>query len=172
MLVFADIDGVLNARRPKWDSRIERRHVRTETGEYNVTWSPALVTELRQLDHHPRVRLVWLTSWGPEVAPLEDLWGYLPRWPRAIPELLPTGEVPAAKHAVIDRVAAAGRSYVWCDDELAGDVDDVTEFGGLRLEIRPKSRHGLEPVHIERIWGFIAKVVAGEDRRALRDTAG
>lgn len=153
-VVLLDVDGVLNARDNRWGEAPARRHVRLSTGEeYRISWAPDLVKAIRGLASDPRIDLVWLTSWGPEVDILESLWG-LPELTRGIPERLRTWEVPDVKLAYARRVASSGRPWVWCDDEVAEPIDGP----GPHLAIRPSRRHGLTPGHIDAIRGFLAEV--------------
>lgn len=142
-----DVDGVLNAPRPRWNSRVERQHVRTSVGEYKVAWSPALIDWLRDLPSLVPVDIWWLTSWGPEVGKLETLWK-LPPLGRGIETLLPTAAAAAAKHAFMTEVDATGRPWVWCDDEEAEPI-------GGNLAIRPDPRCGLTPAHADQIETFL-----------------
>lgn len=158
LVVALDFDGVVNCDRPKWPDKPRKKHVRTSVGEYLITWSPSLRDELKALAQHPHVQIVWLTSWGPEIGAVEDLLG-LPVFPRGIDTLLSSATVPAVKHAAIAEIAATGRPYIWCDDEEAGDTGEATEFGP-RLEIRPKSKHGLTPDDLERMWDFVHSTIA------------
>ncbi|MCD0445858.1 hypothetical protein LO763_19805 [Glycomyces sp. A-F 0318] len=149
VIVALDFDGVVNAARPKWPERPRKKHVRTSVGEFLIVWAPSLRDHIKAL----AVQLVWLTSWGPEIHVVEDLLG-LPRLPHAINTLLPSADVPAVQHAAIAEIAATGRPWIWCDDNEAENSSGPTEHGP-HLEIRPKSKHGLTPDDIERIWDFI-----------------
>lgn len=167
VVVAVDFDGVVNADRPSWPDKPRRKHVRTSAGEFRITWSPSLRNELKSLSQHPAVQVVWLTSWGPEIGAVEDAMG-LPVFPRGITKLLPSAQVPALKSAAIAEIAASGRPYIWCDDTEAGDTDEPGEFGP-RLEIRPKTKHGLTPADVERIWAFVTDVTSRSHLRASQE---
>ncbi|MCD0445854.1 hypothetical protein LO763_19785 [Glycomyces sp. A-F 0318] len=77
----------------------------------------------------------------------------LPRRPRAIDTVLPHDDVPGAKRAALERIARSRRPFVWCDDREAADVDVVG--AGAHLVIRPQSRQGLTPAHVEQVWAFV-----------------
>lgn len=164
VLVVLDFDGVVNAPRPPWPERPRRKHVRTSVGEFLIVWAPSLRDHLKALAAHPRVQLLWLTSWGPEIPVVEDLLG-LPRLPRAIDTLLPSTDVPAVKHAAIAEIAGTGRPWVWCDDEEADPTNEPTE-DCPSLVIQPRPKHGLTPADIERIWDFVDDPYAQTGRAA------
>lgn len=154
VIVVMDFHGTVSAPDPQWPEPTQCRNVRTSFGTFKVTWARGLRDELHRLSFDPRVQLVWSTSWGPDITRIEDLFG-LPRQPRAIDTVLPHAEVRSAKRAVIDRVAAAGVPFVWCDDREAVELADVES-----LTIRPHSRHGLTPADFERIKQFVSTAAA------------
>ncbi|MCD0445794.1 hypothetical protein LO763_19485 [Glycomyces sp. A-F 0318] len=153
-LLIMDVDGVLNAPRPRWNSRVERQHVRTSVGEFKIAWSPALIDWLRELPKAFDVDLWWLTSWGPEVDKLETLW-QLPRQhaSRGIGTVLPSAQVAQAKHGFVAEVIASGRPWVWCDDEEAIAFDEP----GIapHVAIQPNPKLGLTPDDANRIEAFL-----------------
>lgn len=161
IFVALDFHGTVSAPAPRWPQPKRSQAVRTSFGEFTVTWAPGLREQLKHLAYHPRVQLVWVTSWGSDIALAEDVLG-LPRLPYAIDRVLPREEVPAAKRAAIDRIAATGRPWVWCDDREATDVG--TAGAGPHLAIRPRSRHGLTPAHLEQVWAFVNAAVASGHR--------
>lgn len=158
IVLALDFDGVVNASRPRWSDKPRRKWVQNSEGEFLVSWSPELCRELRALSKHPRVQVVWLTSWGSEIGTAEDALS-LPVFPRGIGTVLPRKDVLAIKHAAIAEIAATGRPYIWCDDELARDANEPGGTGP-RLEIRPNAKHGLTPADMERIWAFVRDTIA------------
>ncbi len=155
VILVLDFHGTVSAPDPQWPGECRRRDVQTSFGTFPVVWASGLRDELHRLSEDARVQLVWSTSWGPEITRIEDLFG-LPRQPRAIDNVLPHEEVPAAKRAVIDRVASTGIPFVWCDDREA--VEGAS--AGTSLTIRPRSRHGLTLADFERIKQFVSTAAA------------
>ena len=82
-----DVDGVINANRPRWHAAPTTRRVAGGGREWVVRWAPALVQRIRQLVMGGVVDVCWCSTWCGDTGHLESALGLptLPPAPRAAP---------------------------------------------------------------------------------------
>ncbi|MEU0553315.1 hypothetical protein [Dactylosporangium sp. NPDC006015] len=150
---LVDVDGVINTRRPLWGPDLRRGVARADGVDWPIRWAPALITRMRRLYDAGLVELRWCSTWCPDAAELERLFG-LPPLGRALTraELAASLSTDALKFAAARRVLAAGRRLVWTDD-TAVPATTLTA-GGRALLIRPHPRRGLRPSDLTAIETF------------------
>lgn len=153
-----DIDDVVNARAPQWNSK--PRKVRAMCGgrEFLVRWAQPLVDRLNELDRSGLVNGLYCSTWNSYIQNLVGPMG-LPSWPVAF-------ETHALHHRAISslkqRTAAAlhnsGRRFIWADDTEVPytwePMRAVMEKDGRALLIRPKADIGLTPADMDAIDQF------------------
>lgn len=155
-----DFDGVINARRPPWDSPLGRRHIYSAaTGEtYKAKWALDLVRVIRSI-RMMGVDVRWCSSWCMDTEALEAALS-MPKLPIALTDRpLPTStvELSRLKLAAAEDVATSGKRLIWTDDEAvptSGPEYDRLTANGRGLLIRPDARRGLTPDHLGDIFTF------------------
>lgn len=155
-LILMDVDGVLNPTRrpgPQW----ERHQVTNRVGTFDLWLNPSQGPTLLEMAKEVGGELVWATMWEddanthlspllglPElpVIDMTDAWGF-----SNVPMV--HSKTPCVAKYLAEQ--AAGRPFVWFDDELSKhdrlwlkDQDDVGDF---RL-IQVGWRSGLSVKHI------------------------
>lgn len=144
-----DVDGVINARRHAWPSRIARTTLAVDGESYPLAWSPALVDRVRAHAVGGQVQIVWATSWCPHADRLEELWD-LPPLARAWGVAHGTDdELEVAKRNAFAAAADTGR-VIWTDDEHAPNTRTDAILG-----IRPHPKGGLGPADLDDIEAFL-----------------
>jgi hypothetical protein len=152
-----DVDGVLNVNRPGWHAVPRRGLAYAQGMGWPMRWAPKLLDRIRSAHTSGLLEVRWCTTWCPYAGQLEQLFG-LPELARALAgEPIPGGPVSdAMKLAAAYDVLEAGRDLVWTDDtaipEYGPDRDALERLGALL--IRPSSRRGLQPIHIDEIEAF------------------
>jgi hypothetical protein len=160
-----DIDGVLNIRKSAWHAAPRRITLYTDTTEWIIRWAPQLVVRIAALAARRAVEVQWCSTWcvyPVQLRRLEVLTG-LPRFASALPSRLDR-PVPLAKLEAAQRVLAEGRRLIWTDDDEVPAPDREPTLhaeltaGGRGLLIRPDSRSGLTPEHLDQIEAFIGDI--------------
>jgi hypothetical protein len=163
-----DFDGVINATRPGWGRAPFTRGVYAPAlhTRFVVRWSPALVDRIRAIIHAGDVDVLWATSWIPDTDRLERALG-LPHLRSAWDDHADQGVDPAAfdhKWDAAEAVIRTGRPLIWTDDTVAPDVvakpgyiSSLLAAGQHALIIRPDTRRGLQPAHLDQIERFIGR---------------
>lgn len=161
-----DVDGVINCTRPGWHAAPFHKTVWSNTAdrEFRIRWAPALIQRIRALHRSGLVEIRWCTTWCGDTSGLEHVFG--------LPALTSAFEVPAGRYvgdvklAAARQVLADGRRLIWADDDevpTSGDLYDELTRDDRSLLVRPDSRTGLLPEHMDAIETFAA---AGEELAA------
>jgi hypothetical protein len=164
-LIFLDVDGCLNRQPvlPRKDR--EWVSVRPLSG-YWVDVDHAVVGTLDALLKEFHVEFNWLTTWGRDVAYLEDLFRGKLRGGFVVAER-PEGRFVAMDwkmNAVLAHLAnRGGAPYIWVDDEAISSAKlSNSDFAGgrgiggePRLLIEPARDTGLTHEHISCIQAFL-----------------
>lgn len=164
-----DVDGVLNAADPGWDSPAQGGVAVAYGTAFRLRWAPDLVARIVRLHRTGSVEVRWATTWVDEIAQVEQLLR-LPRFPTAFTGLgaAPSVKAPALKWAAaLEVVEEERRPLVWTDD----DTITIWEAGVRRLAatglpvmlVVPDPRTGLQPEHLAAIEGFLADPWAAVD---------
>ncbi|MBB2925524.1 HAD domain-containing protein [Cellulomonas cellasea] len=160
-----DVDGVLNARsRPGWSAAPAQRYAHANGLRFKLRWSPALLTEVRNLIGTDTVEIRWATSWVPHIDQVARAMA-LPDLPLAftLPSNLAaaTDELheatEAAKRAAALDTVESGRRLLWTDDDAiwpSGPEREHLEAAGALL-IAPDERHGLQPEDVAAIRAWL-----------------
>jgi hypothetical protein len=165
-VLLLDVDGVLNAVRPRQPEGWRRG---TFSG-YVLTWDPTVTARLRGLHESGRVELQWLTTWTDRADELLAEPMGLPRGLRThgregvlsmgfLGRLsgLPGWWKLAAARAVAE--AEPGRRIVWIDDDLAEQAADTSEWlaGNAQvLVVAPDLVAGLTHAELDRVEAWLA----------------
>ena len=168
-VLLLDVDGVVNAVRPRWSALPRQATASTNGQTYRLCWAPDLLDRLRSWHLDGRVELRWATTWCPDADQLERLWN-LPSLPRALsdddvgsPDRIFLGKLNAAL-AVVEEER---RALVWVDD------DAIPAFGPYRdrldnapsgaLLVTPRPFRGITSEEADLIETFL------DDHRAFLD---
>ena len=156
-----DVDGVLNAGRPGWDTPPHQGSARHGDREFRMRWAPSLIVALARLHHDRRVEFRWATTWVDEISGIENLMR-LPVFPVAFSGLpsSPQTKTPGLKtEAALNVVEQERRPLIWTDD------DAIPTHGALRerldrsgqpmLLIAPDPHQGLQPADLASVQGFL-----------------
>ena len=157
MVWLLDVDGVLNTRRPGWDSPPHRGFAYSEGRPFLMRWAPALMRRIRAIHDGGRVLIRWCTTWCPESEQIEHLFG-LPHFERVWTEQINGLVAGLAKLDAAYAVLAQGNRLVWTDDQevpTEGMLHDELTADGRSLLIAPSSNRGLQPEHLDRIERFV-----------------
>lgn len=154
MLIFLDIDGVLNAlgRRQVidhvWPDNFDT-HVTNSSGTFQLTLSKQLAKRLTDLP----ATILWTTTWESEAFLVGDRVGIHADWL----ELGPGWKLAA----VADQLRKTPVPYVWLDDTDADPWNESLirgEFPELpALIIPPKATYGVTPGEMEEVERFVNK---------------
>lgn len=151
-----DVDGVINVNKPAWHAAPHTSHARDNGTEWRIRWAPQLIARIRALHRSGLADVRWCTTWCSQADQLERIF-HLPPLGRAF-EGEPRGiHCSAAKLKAARAVVAEGRALIWTDDDevpTSGPVFDELTAGGRALLIRPDSRGGLRPEHMDEIEAF------------------
>lgn len=131
-----DIDGVVNADRPRWAKATSARVTAHDGVTYTIRWAPELVGGIRDLVARHGIDLLLCSTWCDDADLICGVLG-LPMRP-AFTGL--TGKYSAdAKHAAARAALDAGGHLVWADDR------EIPEGWShpRALPVRPKSWGGL-----------------------------
>jgi hypothetical protein len=150
VILFLDIDGVLNALSSRHGFKDGRRRV---VDGFELNLSRRLGQRLRDLDAEVR----WLTTWGDRANAVGALIG-LPHYTVAA---RPHGGASSAGSWKLDAVRShtvrEPRPFVWVDDEAIDEqaAEWVTSCGVRSLLVRPRPNRGLAPADLDEIERFI-----------------
>lgn len=155
--LYLDVDGVINASQAMGWGKLKKGPARSGGMTWRITWAPAMIEELRQLD----VELVWTTTWRDDalksIAPLIG-WG---EHGRVLHPIAPPGNQPSIYWKVVSVAQDQRESktpFIWIDDELT-DLEPH-EFVGLTprptaLLLSPNPLTGISPRHISKIKNWL-----------------
>jgi hypothetical protein len=158
-----DIDGVVNGTRTGWHAAPRSVTLFGDGTDFRIRYAPQLAGRIGALARAGLVEVRWCSTWcivPDQLRRLEHLLG-LPEFAPALPADMGF-DVSDRKRDAARAVIAAGRRLIWTDDEevpagrnLAEDLlhDELTA-GGRALLIRPESRRGLRPEHLNEIEAF------------------
>jgi hypothetical protein len=165
-IIFLDVDGCLNRQPIHPRKNREWVSVRPLSG-YWVDIDHAVVGTLDALLKEFRVEFNWLTTWGRDVAYLEDLFRGKLRG-GFVAAARPVGKFVAMDwklNAVLAHLAnrGGGAPYIWVDDEAISSANlSNSDFeagrgvgGELRLLIEPVRDTGLTHEHIANMRVFL-----------------
>lgn len=153
-LILLDVDGVLNPfhrPEPQW----QPHRLATNLGTYSVLLNPGHGPELLGLAERCGAELVWATMWEHEANRLISPLLGLPQLPVVeMTEKNGYGGGPFWVHTKTPPVVkfAAGRPFVWFDDELGRHdtrwLKDHPDVAGFRL-IHVEGMRGLTDKHVQ-----------------------
>ncbi len=162
-----DVDGVINIDRSAWHAAPRRATLYADAADWVLRWAPACAEAITGLHRRGLVEVRWCSTWCIAPDQLRRLEGLmrLPEFASALPADMGLN-VDAHKTAAAERILAEGRRLVWTDDEVVPDPDREPQFyaeltaGGRALLIRPTSRRGLTPAHLDEITAFCTRAAA------------
>lgn len=157
-----DVDGVINGSgRTGWHAAPHTARVTVGHGdecrEFRLRWAPQLINAIHRIHTAGTARIVWCTTWCPEVDILERLWG-LTGLPRAWTDHLYGYKATEAKRAAARQVIADGGRLIWTDDDAfpaRGWPERELLADGRALLIKPHENRGLRPHHLDLITSFV-----------------
>ena len=157
-----DVDGVLNALHPGWDSPAQQGVAVAYGTAFRLRWAPALVDRIARLHRSGSVEVRWATTWVDEIDQVERLLR-LPRFPTAFTGLGAAPSVQATGRkwaAALEVVEEERRPLLWTDDDaIPAWEDGVQRLGATGLPVMlvaPDPRTGLQPEHLAAIEAFLA----------------
>ena len=108
--------------------------------------------------------VVWSSAWGETLLPVVAMPLGLDHWPvLSIPVASDdsprdtSGPLGLTAQAIADHVAQDRRPFAWCDNFLTRDShpqSTLRTLGLPHLFVRPSSRRGLTPEHVEKLLAF------------------
>lgn len=152
-----DVDGVLNARQPGWGGapREGMAFASSIRRGFTIRFAPPLIQRIRDLHHTGLVEIRWCTTWCGDTAEIERVLS-LPKFTSCWPDAARfVGEL---KLTAAQKVLADGDRLVWTDDDevpVSGPLYEELSAGGRSLLIRPDTRRGLQPEHMDAIEAFV-----------------
>jgi hypothetical protein len=163
-----DLDGVISpvpsqTQKARIRENGPPRGFRTWPGAiYDMYVDDRLLDWAEQLDHAYDV--VWSSAWGETLRPVVATPLGLDHWPiLSIPRASDdspqdtSGPLGLKAQAIAEHLAQDPRPFAWCDDFLTRDShpqSTLRTLGLPHLFIRPGSRTGLTPKHIEKLLEF------------------
>ncbi len=163
---FFDIDGVINALRPRDGLRATR--ARTAGELWPIHWSPDVVEVVNTCHRSGLAEVRWLTTWEQDA--------HLSLAPAVGLDHFVSFDIPhgTATHGwwkadvVDDVISTERRPFVWADDELAAeDVTDVVDRLGVdHLLVSPDPERGLTSSDLATIVDFLTAAPTTPCRRA------
>ncbi|GGK29056.1 hypothetical protein GCM10010124_22290 [Pilimelia terevasa] len=154
-----DVDGVINARKPRWSAAPHHGTAHAAGFPYPMRWAPALLDRIRDLHTAGGAQVVWCSTWCAFSNQVERLFR-LPPLERAFADQVHGEHADRLKVEAARRVLARGRRLIWTDDEVVPLADSPLHAEltgtGRALLIRPESRAGLNPEHMDTIEAFTA----------------
>lgn len=163
-----DLDGVVSpvpsqARKARVRATGPPKGFRTWPGAiYDMYVDERLLDWAVQLDR--AFDVVWSSAWGETLLPVVATPLGLDHWPvLSIPlasddsQQDTSGPLGLKAQAIADHLAQDPRPFAWCDDFLTRDSHPPSTLRTLGLPylfIRPGSRTGLRPEHIEKLLEF------------------
>lgn len=174
--LFLDLDGVVSpvpsqAKKARIRSTGPPRGFRTWPGAiYDMYVDERLLDWTQQLDRAYDV--VWASTWGDMLLPVVAKPLGLDHWPVLGISLADDegtgGPLRHKAQAIADRLAEDPRPFAWCDDFLT--LQSATKaLATIRLPhlfVRPGSRTGLTPVHVERLLEFARQQMPAQPVKA------
>lgn len=160
-LWFLDIDGVVNALRPR--DGLSATKARTSGETWPIHWSAEVVQLINTCHRSGLAEVRWLTTWEQDA--------HLSLAPAVGLDAFSSYDIPldSPRHdwwkadVVADVIGAERRPFVWTDDDLA--VEDVAEMID-RLEVdhllvAPDPDLGLTSADLRTVVNFLSTVAAG-----------
>lgn len=172
--VYLDVDGVLNASNPQFDT-VSSFVFNDNLGgglviKRDFTFSPNLVAALDAMFLKYNVELVWLSTWNDDlkVLRLAKNFGGLPNG-RVLHCVLPWHRNPTLREwtawkakAILDDQRGDETPFVWADDEALrfhrSDVDAGVSADVPRLFLDPRSYHGLTKLDLKKMDNFFSNL--------------
>lgn len=156
-LWFLDIDGVVNALRPR--NGLSATKARTSGETWPIHWSAEVVQLINTCHRSGLAEVRWLTTWEQDA--------HLSLAPAVGLDPFPSYDIPngSSRHGwwkadvVADVIGAERRPFVWTDDDLA--VEDVAEMvdrlGVDHLLVAPDPDLGLTSADLRSVVDFLSR---------------
>jgi len=150
-----DVDGVLNANKAGWYGPPKSGWITVDGIQYQMRWSPELMTRITRLHDTGLVDIRWATTWIGDTHLVEEKFG-LPCFLDAYPGLDGHSVHDEMKRNAALEVHESGARLVWADDEAFSGWPqaDVLRQAG-HLLVQPDPRRGLRPEHMDEIETFV-----------------
>jgi hypothetical protein len=151
VIIFADVDGVLNPDHPHEDNKVILAKPEGYTSTFTLNLSPRQGEMLRELASGTGADLVWCTTWQQHAN--AHVGAHI-----GLPEMPHVPLIPGNRSESLGRIKArcalkyaGGRRFVIFDDE-----PDIGEYlGGHGMHMHVDARLGLLPEHIAAAREFL-----------------